>query len=234
MDMDIRIALVGDFDERIRAHQAIPVALRLAGAQLARSVIADWVHTSKIGSDPSRELDGYAGIWCVPGSPYANATGAIAAIRFARTSERPFLGTCGGFQHALLEYAQAEWDIDLPAHAEADPNAADPVIVPLECPLIDVADRIDFALTSRLATIYGVASTTEEYLCRYGLSPAYATRLESGPLRIAARDARGAVIGVEHATHPFFIATLFQPERAALKNHTPPLVSAFVSAAGRA
>jgi CTP synthase (UTP-ammonia lyase) len=31
--------------------------------------------------------------------------------------------------------------------------------------------------------------------------------------------------------HPFFVATLFQPERAALENRLPPLVAAFVTAA---
>jgi CTP synthase (UTP-ammonia lyase) len=32
--------------------------------------------------------------------------GALLAIRHARESAIPFLGTCGGFQHAVLEYAR--------------------------------------------------------------------------------------------------------------------------------
>ena len=32
--------------------------------------------------------------------------GVLSAIRFARETGRPFLGTCGGFQHALIEYAR--------------------------------------------------------------------------------------------------------------------------------
>ena len=35
---------------------------------------------------------------------------------------------------------------------------------------------------------------------------------------------------VELDEHPFFIGTLFQPERAALREQTPPLVTAFVRA----
>jgi CTP synthase (UTP-ammonia lyase) len=34
--------------------------------------------------------------------------------------------------------------------------------------------------------------------------------------------------------HPFFVATLFQPERAALQGDTPPLVRAFVQACATA
>ena len=69
------------------------------------------------------------------------ATAAIAAIRFARESGRPFLGTCGGFQHALLEHAESIWGVDA-ANAETNPEATDPVIAPLACARIDVADEI--------------------------------------------------------------------------------------------
>jgi CTP synthase (UTP-ammonia lyase) len=32
--------------------------------------------------------------------------GALFAIRHAREQNRPFLGTCGGFQHGVIEYAR--------------------------------------------------------------------------------------------------------------------------------
>jgi CTP synthase (UTP-ammonia lyase) len=56
-------------------------------------------------------------------------------------------------------------------------------------------------------------------------------RLQSGPLKIAARDDDGSVRAVELDEHPFFIGTLFEPERAALREQIPPLVKAFVAAA---
>jgi len=39
------------------------------------------------------------------------------------------------------------------------------------------------------------------------------------------------VRALELQGHPFFVATLFQPERAALTGRLPPLVAAFASAA---
>jgi len=54
-----------------------------------------------------------------------------------------------------------------------------------------------------------------------------------GSLEIAARDEDGGVRAVELRDHPFFIGTLFQPERAALRGETPPLVKAFVEAVAR-
>jgi CTP synthase len=224
-----RIALIGDFNPGITAHRAIPRALAALRETLEVSASWDWLHS--ISLDSMAELEPFDALWCVPGSPYANTAGVIDAIRFARETQRPFLGTCGGFQHALLEYAQSVWGVASPAHAETDPLAADPVITPLDCALLDVADEIHFEAGTRLAAIYGVPWTLEEYRCRYGLSRAYAARLEHGDLRIAARDSRGDVVAVEHQRPPFFIATLFQPERGILTGKAMPLVSAFLAAA---
>jgi CTP synthase (UTP-ammonia lyase) len=221
-----RIAIIGDYDESITAHRATPLALAAVG-----DARGEWIHTSKLGEDVAGQLRNYDAVWVVPGSPYANTEGALAAIEFARTSGLPFLGTCGGFQHALLEYARGVWGVRAPAHAETDPDAEDPVIAPLACSLVEARESIHFEAGSELRRIYGKESTTEEYRCRYGLSPRYAQRLSSGGLRIGARDERGDVVGVELAGHPFFVAVLFQPERAGLRGEAPPLIAAFVKAA---
>jgi CTP synthase (UTP-ammonia lyase) len=118
-----------------------------------------------------------------------------------------------------------------PAHAELDADAVDPVIAPLACSLVEQSGEIRFEPGSRLAAIYGVAAVTEAYHCRYGLSSRYGSRLASGPLRVGGRDAEGEIRAIELDGHPFFLATLFQPERSALAGRRHPLVSAFVAAA---
>jgi CTP synthase (UTP-ammonia lyase) len=70
----------------------------------------------------------------------------------------------------------------------------------------------------------------EGYRCRYGLNPKFQVELVAGPLRAGADDETGEVHAVELDGHPFFVATLFQPERAALKGQAVPLVEAFVRA----
>ena len=226
----MRIALIGDHNPNVAAHRAIPLALTLACEAGEHACEWEWVHTSTIRDEPSNQLAGFHGVWCVPASPYTNTKGALAAIRFARESRRAFLGTCGGFQHALLEYAEAEWGIADPAHAELSPDAADPIIAPLACSLVEESGDIHFAADSRLAAIYGTSTTTEEYHCRYGLSPRHGHRLADGPLRATGWDTAGDIRAIELQGHPFFIATLFQPERSALAGRTHPLVRAFVDA----
>ena len=220
-----RIALIGEHDPTVTAHRAIPLALDRAGA---RGV---WIRTDSIGADPAAILEAFDGLWCVPNTPYASTAGALAAIRYARLGGRPFLGTCGGFQHALLEIAEGLWGLERPAHAELDPAAPDPLIAPLACSLVEKMGGVRFVPGSRLAAIYGTEAAIEGYHCSYGLSPRHAARLREGPLRLSAVDDAGDVRAVELEGHPFFLATLYQPERAALAGRAHPLVGAFVAAA---
>jgi CTP synthase (UTP-ammonia lyase) len=223
----IRIALIGDYNPEVPAHLAIPHALRISAERLGVSVEPVWTHTATLDLG---QLNAFSGIWCVPASPYANADNALAAIRFAREHKRPFLGTCGGFQHALLEYALNVLGLEA-AHAESAPDATKPLITRLSCSLVEQRARVTFVEGSYLRTIYGTEQAEEGYRCNYGLNPEYESLLFGSDLRVAARDAVGEVRAIELTGHPFFIATLFQPERAAIQGAEHPLVTAFVQAA---
>ena len=224
-----RSGLIGDHDPAVKAHQAIPRALSLVAARLASPVESEWLATDQLPDDS--RLAGFDGLWCVPASPYRNMDGALRAIQFARERGVPFLGTCAGFQHAVLEYARnvLGWaDAD---HAETAPEASRPVIAPLACSLVEVTGTVHVLPGSRLAAAYASETTTEGYHCNYGLNLELEAALTAGPLRVAARDDRGEVRALELNGHPFFVATLFQPERAALEQRVPPIVAAFVGAA---
>ncbi|MGH6929324.1 MAG: CTP synthase C-terminal region-related (seleno)protein, partial [Dongiaceae bacterium] len=99
------------------------------------------------------------------------------------------------------------------------------------CSLVEVTDTVRLRHGSRIAAAYGTDEAVGGYRCRYGLNPAFREALASGPLRVAAEDDAGDVRALELDGHPFFVATLFQPERAALTGRLPPLVNAFASAA---
>jgi len=223
----LAIGLVGDFDAAVVAHQAIPLALAQAAEALGLAVRPAWLPTDAVTAG---RLAAFDGLWCVPASPYRSMAGALQAIRHAREAPRPFLGTCGGFQHAVIEYARDVLGWADAEHAETAPDAARAVISALECALVETQGAVHFAAGSRIAQAYGRPAAIEGYHCRYGLSPAFAAALVAGPLRATALDDDGAVRAVELAGHPFFVATLFQPERGALAGRPVPLVRAFLQA----
>lgn len=222
-----RIGLIGDRDDTTVAHRAIPHALALAATALDTTVIPQWLPTETLRCD--QHLYEFDALWCVPASPYRSTEGALCAIRFAREEGIPFLGTCGGFQHALLEYARSVMGWTDATHAELDPEAsARPVVSPLSCSLVDVEARVHLVPGTRIHQAYGGDAATEGYHCRYGLNPAWRSALTGGSLVVSAVDDDGDVRAVEIPDHPFFVATLFQPERAALSGRVPPLLLSFV------
>jgi len=227
-DAPLHLALIGDYNPDVIAHQAIPVALQQAARVLNVSVNTQWLDTDTITSTAS--LHGFDGFWCVPASPYRDIDGALRAIRFAREQRRPFLGTCGGFQHAVLEYARNVLGWADAEHGELAPGARRAVITPLSCALVEASDAIRLAPYTRIADAYGSLDIHEGYHCRYGMNPEFAHALLEGELIASGHDAAGDLRAMELLNHPFFVATLFQPERAALKGTTPPLALALLKA----
>jgi CTP synthase (UTP-ammonia lyase) len=100
--------------------------------------------------------------------------------------------------------------------------------------MLDTTGSVQLLAGSRIAAAYGSDEATEEYRCSYGVNPDFRASLVAGPLRETARDDTGDLRAVELDDHPFFVATLFQPERAALRGQPAPLVTAFlVACAGK-
>ncbi|AGI23892.1 hypothetical protein H681_10090 [Pseudomonas sp. ATCC 13867] len=227
----LRIGLIGDRDSRVIAHWAIPLALQQSLLPHSGTLRVDWLDTPRLAA--GLPLHTYAGFWCIPGSPYRETEGALRAITYARTHDVPFLGTCGGFQHALLERARQVLGWREAAHGETDPEAERTVIHALPCSLLDVSETIALRPGSRLAAIYGLPSIREGYRCSYGVNPEFQDALFGGALHACAHGEDGSIRALEATDHPFFLATLFQPERKALAGVGVPLAQAFLSAAFR-
>lgn len=227
----LRIGLIGDYSPDVRAHTAIPQALDLAAAGTGYRVKTEWLHTEEIGADVESRLATFNALWCVPGSPYASMEGALRAIRFARERGVPFLGTCGGFQHVLIEYARHVLGWSEADHAESNPTAKMPLVMPLSCSLVGARGIIELQEGSRAMAIYGADETTEQYHCNFGFNPHYHSLFEASALRITGVDKDGEVRVVELEDHPFFIATLFQPELTVLTGVKHPLITAYLQTA---
>jgi CTP synthase (UTP-ammonia lyase) len=232
----IRIALIGDYNPSVTAHAAIPLALELAAKAVDTEVQPVWIHTSQLTHDETlADLPGFQGIWCVPASPYANTDGAIEAITLARTARIPFLGTCGGFQHAIIEYFRNVIGLADASHAELDPETDRPVISRLSCSLVEVTGTIRLVPGSWAQRLYGADCSEEGYRCSYGLNPEFARAIEDrNDLLVEGTDNAGDIRIVRLRHHPFFMATLFQPERSSMKGLVHPLIREFVCASASA
>ena len=225
-----KIALIGDYNSSVTAHIAIPKAIEIASRENDRNVEGIWVETENLSGNIPHLLAKYSGIWCVPGSPYQNIDGVLSAIQYARERKIPFLGTCGGYQHAILEYARQVLEFTQADNVEVNAEASMPLIAPLSCALLEADGIVLFSSASQVGQIYNAKQAVEKYHCSYGLNVEYLSIFEESDLLIAGVDPQGEPRVIELKNHPFFIGTGYQPERSALLNERHPLITAFVEA----
>ena len=223
----MKIALIGDYSKAVIAHRAIDAAIALEADTYDGRVSANWLHS---GTLRDVDLDQYDAAWAVPASPYADMDNIITAIRYFRETGKPFLGTCGGYQHALIEYAQNALNHPQAGLTEVDPDCPMPLVSTLSCALIEEMDTVIPEPGGLIERICGEAPLQETYHCSFGLNPDYAYIFEGTDLRVAARAKDGAIRAMALADHRFFLGTAFQPERAGLHGARHPIIRAFVNA----
>ncbi|TDW69720.1 CTP synthase C-terminal region-related (seleno)protein [Kribbella pratensis] len=224
-----RIALVGDRSPHVRSHVRVPGLLDRLRDRDNLDFDAYWIPTDQV----DEALEGFDGIWLLPGSPYRSEAGAITAIRIARESGIPFLGTCAGFQHAMLEFARNACGAAEVQHGESTPDADDLLIVPLACSLDGHEGAIQVTPGTRAAALLGVERSMERYHCSYGLDTTRLGLLREHGLVFSGYDDEGDPRIAELPEHPFYLATLFQPELAGDGTRPHPFVQAFARAAAQ-
>ena len=152
-------------------------------------------------------------------------------MRTAREQRIPCLGTCGGFQYALLEFARDVCGLSGVENAEVTPEAAEHLIVALECSLKGHEEAVMIVPGTLAAKISGAGRRTERYHCDYGLNADYLERLSAAGLAFSGFDDNGQVRIAELPGHPFFMGTLFQPELHGDGTQPHPIIVALAAAA---
>lgn len=221
------IAIIGEYNPTFPPHIATSAAIEHSRSASGVDVDGIWVSTEEIDKTL---FERFSGIWVAPGSPYKNMDQALWAIRYARENGVACFGTCGGFQHMIIEYARNVLGFKEAGHAEYDPYASNLFISQLACSLAGREMELTFPSGSRVAEIYGAISATERYYCNFGVNPDHVSLLKSGSLKITGSDSEGEIRVIELPGHPFFLGTLFVPQTRSTAEQPHPLVTAFMRA----
>ncbi|MFA6262324.1 MAG: hypothetical protein WC760_12705 [Bacteroidia bacterium] len=225
----MKLAIIGDFQEGFRPHRATNEAIGHAMVKFAIPLQYDWIPTDTAQRDFDRIVSTYSGFWIAPGSPYKSMAGALRVIQFARENKLPVLGTCGGFQHMVIEYARNVLRIKDAEHAEYDPYASKLVINPLSCSLAGQTLEIELIYRkSQTFEVFGQGKIKEKYYCNFGLNPEYQNHLHTNGFKIVGTDSMNEARILELEKHPFFIATLFVPQDNSTPEVPHKLVTAFL------
>ena len=224
----VLIGVIGDYDPLNDNHIATTVGVEHAANRLGEDVRTIWVATDHVHRVPVAR---FHGLLIAPGSPYRSLAGALRVIERARAGGVPLLGTCGGFQHVVLEYARNVAGFPDAQHAEYDPYASDLFITPLSCSLAGQTMTVQVSPDTIAARAYGCETVTERYYCNFGLNPEHLDTIVAAGLAVSGTDQDGEARILELPGHPFFMATLFVPQASSTRTVPHPLLLAFVEAA---
>ncbi len=238
----IEIAVVGKYVALHDAYMSVKESLAHAGIASEVDVDIRWIHAEDLESRPAEALlAGVDGIVVPGGFGERGWEGKIAAARWARENQVPYLGLCLGMQVMVTEFARDVCGLQGANSTEFDPESPHPVISLLEeqqgvthkggtmrlgaypCRLVP---------GSLAARAYGTDLVNERHRHRWEFNNAYRAVLEEAGLRVSGTSPDGSLVEIsEIADHPFMLGTQFHPELQSRPNRPHPLFREFVGAA---
>jgi CTP synthase (UTP-ammonia lyase) len=101
----------------------------------------------------------------------------------------------------------------------------------MSCSLAGTSQPVKILPDTFVHKIYQVEKVEEKFTCNYGLDQNYRNNVQNSALIFSGIDKSGEVSIFELSDHPFFIATLFQPQLSSKPGMPHPLIAAFLKTA---
>ncbi|MDX6545622.1 MAG: synthase, partial [Gaiellales bacterium] len=125
----VRIAIVGKYVQLQDAYLSVVEALNHSAIHHGTHLEIIWVVAETVSKEESvRKLQEADGVLIPGGFGIRGIEGKIAAARFARENQVPYLGVCLGMQVAVVEFARHVVGLDGANSSEFDPETPYPVV----------------------------------------------------------------------------------------------------------
>ncbi|HWX10698.1 MAG TPA: CTP synthase [Trinickia sp.] len=249
---EVTIGMVGKYVELTESYKSLIEALRHASVHTSTKVNIEYIDSEQIEQEGVASLSNLDAVLVPGGFGRRGTEGKIAAIRYAREAQVPYLGICLGMQLAVIEFARDVAGLKEANSTEFDPQTPHRVVA-LITEWYDRDGRVekrsedsDLGGTMRLgsqrcpvkpgtlaARIYG-KDVNERHRHRYEVNNRYVPQLEAGGLVISARtpsEELPEMMELSQDVHPWFVGVQFHPEFTSTPRDGHPLFKAFVEAA---
>jgi CTP synthase len=234
---EVEVCMVGKYFNVPDAYKSLNEALLHAGMQNGVRVNIKKADAEKFSE---QDADGANAILVPGGFGARGIEGKIAAAKYAREHNVPYLGICLGMQVAVIEFMRDVAGLVDADSTEFGKDTANPVI-----DIMRAHDRKDMGGTLRLGAypcvirpgtlaekIYGAGAISERHRHRYELQIRYAEEMEKRGMIISGKSPDGKLPEIiEIPSHRFFIAGQFHPEFQSSPYSGHPLFNAFIAAA---
>jgi CTP synthase len=237
----VHVGLVGKYVELPDAYKSISESFIHSGAMNECEVDVHSIHSEEITEENVKEmLKGLQGILVAPGFGSRGIEGKIAAARYARENNIPFLGICLGMQCAVVEFARNVLHLEGAHSTEINHKTKYPVIDLME----EQKSIIDKGGTMRLGgyrciiskksltyKIYGRTEIMERHRHRFEFNDKYCDEFKSnGMVPVGINPESKLVEIVEIPAHKWFIGVQFHPEYSSTVISPHPLFVDFIKA----
>lgn len=238
----VKIALVGKYVQLHDAYLSVAEALAHAGYENGVHVEIVWMDSEEIDEDNAAEkLSGMGGVLIPGGFGNRGIEGKVAAVKYAREHNVPFLGICLGMQIAVIEYARNILGYRTANSREFDGNNAYSVI-DLMPDQVDVEKKggtmrlgaypCCIAPDSIMQRAYDAKEIAERHRHRYEFNNDFRRQMQEAGMRLTGLSPDGRLVeAVELPENDFFIGVQFHPEFKSRPNKAHPLFREFVAAA---
>lgn len=239
----VTIALVGKYITLPDAYISVAEALKHAGVANRTGIDIRWVDAEMLEKNdrPVEEFfQGVNGILIPSGFGSRGIEGKIAAARYARENNLPFLGICLGMQCAVIEFARNVCRMTGANSLEFDPETPYPVInlLPDQTHEINRGGTMRLGLCSirllkgtKAYQAYNQKMIEERHRHRCEINNELLGELQQGGLVVSGVfTGRDLVEIIELPDHPWFVATQFHPEFKSRPHRPQPIFRDFVGA----
>lgn len=248
----VKIAMVGKYVDLTESYKSLTEALRHAGIHTQTDVQISYIDSESIEQNGSGCLEGFDAVLVPGGFGSRGVEGKIAAARYAREHQVPYLGICLGMQIALIEYARDVAGLDKANSTEFDLKTEQPVVAlvdewqtadgSVQTRTADAdlggtmrlgAQEVELQADSLAAKVYGSTQIRERHRHRYEVNNHYLPQLQQAGLVIGgvSTGRERLVETIEIPNHPWFFACQFHPEFTSNPRKGHPLFTAFIKAA---
>ncbi|GAC29825.1 CTP synthase [Brumicola pallidula] len=249
---EVNIGMVGKYVELPDAYKSVNEALKHAGLKNRLTVNIKYIDSQDVESKGIHLLHELDAILVPGGFGVRGIEGKIAAAKYARENDVPYLGICLGMQVAYIEFARNVAGMEHANSTEFNPDTPFPV-VGLITEWLDgdggkeVRDvTTDLGGTMRLGSqlchlekgtkveqMYGSTEIYERHRHRYEVNNNLRAEIEKAGLKVSGLSNDKALVEViEIEDHPWFVAGQFHPEFNSTPRDGHPLFTGFVAAAG--
>ncbi len=235
-----KIAIVGKYVSLHDSYLSIVESLNHASYACHTNVEIKWIDSEEITDANAKiKLTGVQGVLVPGGFGTRGTEGMIAACRYARENDIPYLGICLGMQIAVIEFARHVANISDATSGEfekSDSNVID--LMPdqngkiLGGTMRLGAYKCAIRPETQMARAYGSLLIEERHRHRYEFNNDFRDALTHAGLVISGTSPDGRIVEtVETPYNRFFIGVQFHPEFTSRPNKPNPLFKAFVGSA---